>query len=157
MFFFFKKKKIAKGLDRTVLTGSCGPIPVLTVHGINKKSDFLCSKNPIFYPGSWFSRSNLPIRFDSENYAQESNLVHASTSHLKTHGINSTNLYIMLRNMLKYQRGNLSTLFSNFKVSSRPRLVHKFKYVFSIFKQHYMYFHTLFHSQICSKKLKTIV
>ena len=32
-FFFFL---MPKGLDRTVLTGSCGPTPVLGVHGINK-------------------------------------------------------------------------------------------------------------------------
>ena len=132
-------------MDRTVLTGSCRPTRVLVVHGINKKFGF--------HSSSWFSRFNLSIRSGSENYAQENNLVHASTFHLKTHGINNTNLYIMLRNMLKYQRGNLSTLFSNFKVNSRPCLVHKFKYVFSIFKQHYMYFHTFFHSQIFSKNL----
>ena len=44
MFFFFFFK-IAKGLDRTVLTGSSGPTPVLTVHGINKKSGSLGLKN----------------------------------------------------------------------------------------------------------------
>ena len=44
-FFFFFIKKIAKGLDRTVLTGSSGPTPVLTVHGINKKSGSLGLKN----------------------------------------------------------------------------------------------------------------
>ena len=52
MFFFFLKK-IAKGLDRTVLTGSSGPTPVLAVHGINKKSGFLNLKN-------WFS-SQFPV------------------------------------------------------------------------------------------------
>ena len=45
MFFKLKKKKFAKGLDRTVLTGSCGPTLVLTVHGINKKSSSLSLKN----------------------------------------------------------------------------------------------------------------
>ena len=59
--FFLEEKKIAKGLDRMVLTGSCGPTPVLAVHGINKKSDYLGLKNrfssrfPIFTvqpPGS---------------------------------------------------------------------------------------------------------
>ena len=49
--FFFLKKKIAKGLDRTVLTGSCGPTPVLAVHGINKKSGSLGLKNRF---SSWF-------------------------------------------------------------------------------------------------------
>ena len=39
------KKKIAKGLDRTVLTGSCSLTPVLAVHGINKKSGSLGLKN----------------------------------------------------------------------------------------------------------------
>ena len=52
---------IAKGLDRTVLTGSSGPTPVLAVHEINKKFGFLDLKNrfssqfPIFTvlpPGS---------------------------------------------------------------------------------------------------------
>ena len=43
--FFFLRKKIAKGLDRMVLTGSCGPTPVLGVHGINEKSGFLGLKN----------------------------------------------------------------------------------------------------------------
>ena len=39
---FKKKKKIAKGLDHTILaTGSCGPTPVLGIHGINK--------NPVLY------------------------------------------------------------------------------------------------------------
>ena len=45
MFFKLKKKNFAKGLDRTVLTGSCGPTPVLTVHEINKKSGSLGLKN----------------------------------------------------------------------------------------------------------------
>ena len=44
-FFFVFKKKFAKGLDRTVLTSSCGPTPVLTVHGITKKSGSLGLKN----------------------------------------------------------------------------------------------------------------
>ena len=47
-FFFFL---IAKGLDRTVLTGSCGPNPVLMVHRINKKSGSLGLKNRF---SSWF-------------------------------------------------------------------------------------------------------
>ena len=48
-FYKIKKKKIAKGLDRTVLaTGLCSPTPVLGVHGINKKSGSLYLKN-------WFS------------------------------------------------------------------------------------------------------
>ena len=48
-----KKKKIAKGLDHTVLTDLSGPTPVLGVHGINKKFDSLGLKN-------WFS-SQFPI------------------------------------------------------------------------------------------------
>ena len=40
-----KKKKIAKGLDHTVLTGSCGPTPIVVVHRINKKSGSLGLKN----------------------------------------------------------------------------------------------------------------
>ena len=47
-FFSKKKKKIAKGLDCTVLTGLCGPTPVLGVHGFNKKFGSLGLKN-------WFS------------------------------------------------------------------------------------------------------
>ena len=40
---------------------------------------------------------------------------------------------------------------------SRPCLVHNFKHMFSVFKQHYMYFHMLFHSHVFPKKLKTAV
>ena len=62
--FYFLKKKIAKGLDRTVLTGSNGPTPVLTVHGINKKSGSLGLKNRF---SSWFPvftvRPPGPVRF----------------------------------------------------------------------------------------------
>ena len=43
--FLNLKKKIAKGLDCMVLTGSSGPTPVLTVHGINKKSGSFGLKN----------------------------------------------------------------------------------------------------------------
>ena len=66
---FKKKKKIAKGLDRTVLTGLCGPTPVLGVHEINKKSGSLGLKKTGFHPGSWFSRPDLPVRSDSKNHA----------------------------------------------------------------------------------------
>ena len=59
--FFFKKKKIAKGLYHTVLTGSCGPTPVLTVHAINKKSSSLELKNR-------FSWSDLPVQSSSKNH-----------------------------------------------------------------------------------------
>ena len=59
-----KKKKFAKGLDSMVLTGSCGPTPVLTVHGINKKSGSLGLKNR-------FSRSDLLVRSGSENHDVE--------------------------------------------------------------------------------------
>ena len=51
-------------MDRTVLTGSSGPTPVLTVHGINKKSGSLGLKNrfssrfPIFTV-----RPPGPVRF----------------------------------------------------------------------------------------------
>ena len=68
---FLKKKKFAKGLDRMVLTGSCGPTSVLTVHGINKKSGSLGLKNrfpsrfPVFTvwpPGSvWFWKQCLRL------------------------------------------------------------------------------------------------
>ena len=61
-----KKKKIAKGLDRMVLIGSCGPTLVLGAHGINKKSGSLGLKND-FHSGSRFSRSNFPVRFGYEN------------------------------------------------------------------------------------------
>ena len=59
---------MAKGLDRMVLTGSCGPTQVLAVHGINKKSDSLGLKNR-FHPDSLFSRSDLPVRSGFENHA----------------------------------------------------------------------------------------
>ena len=59
-----KKKKIAKGLDRTVLTGSSGPIPVLTVHGINKKSGSLGLKNRFSSRFPVFTvRPPGPVRF----------------------------------------------------------------------------------------------
>ena len=35
-------------------------------------------------------------------------------------------------------------------------MVHKFKYIFSVFKQYYTYFHILFYLYIFSKKLKTV-
>ena len=67
--FYLKKKKKTKGLDRTVLaTGSCGPTPLLGVHGINKKSGSLGLKNRF---SSRFLRSDLPIRSDSENHASK--------------------------------------------------------------------------------------
>ena len=45
------KKKIAKGLDRTVLaTGSCGSTPVLGVHGIATYVRFFMLKKPVFIP-----------------------------------------------------------------------------------------------------------
>ena len=52
-------------MDRTVLTGSCGSTPVLTVHGINKKSGSLGLKNRFSFR---FSRSDLPVQSGSENY-----------------------------------------------------------------------------------------
>ena len=67
-FFKLKKKKIAKGLDRTVLTGSSSPTPVLRVHGTNKKSGSLGLKNRFL---SRFSRSDLPVRSSSENSDEE--------------------------------------------------------------------------------------
>ena len=50
---FKKKKKIAKGLNHTVLTDSSGLTPILEVHEINKKSSSLGLKN-------WFS-SQFPV------------------------------------------------------------------------------------------------
>ena len=62
--FYFFKKKIAKGLDRTVLTGSNGPTPVLTVHGINKKSGSLGLKNRFSSRFPVFTvRPPGPVRF----------------------------------------------------------------------------------------------
>ena len=58
------KKKIAKGLDRMVLTGSCGPTPILTVHGINKKSGSLGLKNRFSSRFPVFTvRPPDPVRF----------------------------------------------------------------------------------------------
>ena len=60
-FFFFL---IAKGLDRTVLTGSCGPTPILAVHGINKKSSSLVLKNRFSSRFPIFTVRPLgPVRF----------------------------------------------------------------------------------------------
>ena len=56
-FFFFL---IAKEWDRTVLTDSCGPTPILGVHRINKKFNSLDLKNR-------FSQSDLPVRSGFEN------------------------------------------------------------------------------------------
>ena len=53
-----------------VLIGFCGPTPVLTVHGINKKSGSLGLKNR-------FSWSDLPVQFGSENHAHKYNLLWA--------------------------------------------------------------------------------
>ena len=50
-----KKKKIAKGLDHMVLTGSCGPTPILVVHRINKKFGSLGLKNWFSFPFSVFT------------------------------------------------------------------------------------------------------
>ena len=64
MYIFFKKKKFAKGLDRTALTGSCGPTPVLIVHGINKKSGYLGLKNRFSFLFPVFTvRPPGPVRF----------------------------------------------------------------------------------------------
>ena len=49
-----------------VLTGSCGPTPVLEVHKINKKTGSLCLKTD-FHPGFRFSRSDLPVWFGFKN------------------------------------------------------------------------------------------
>ena len=63
-FFFFLKKKIAKGLDCTVLTGSNGPTLILTVHGINKKSGSLGLKNRFSSRFPVFTvRPPGPVRF----------------------------------------------------------------------------------------------
>ena len=39
----------------------------------------------------------------------------------------------------------------------RGCLVYQLKHMFSVFKQHYTHFHTLFHPYVYSKKLKTVV
>ena len=62
--FIYFLKKFAQGLDRTVLTGSCGPTPVLTVHGINKKSGSLGLKNRFSSQFPVFTvRPPGPVRF----------------------------------------------------------------------------------------------
>ena len=59
-----KKKKISKGLDSMVLIGFCGPTPVLTVHGINKKSGSLGLKNRFSSRFPVFTvRPPGPVRF----------------------------------------------------------------------------------------------
>ena len=42
---------------------------------------------------------------------------------------------------------------NNLSQSLRPHLVEHFKHIFSIFKQHYTYFHILFHSHIFKKNI----
>ena len=44
-----------------------------------------------------------------------------------------------------------------YKQILRPHLVREFKHMFSVFKQHYTYFYTLFHPHLFPKKLKTII
>ena len=41
--------------------------------------------------------------------------------------------------------------------SLRAYLVHNFKHMFLVFKQHYTHFHTLCHPHIFLKKLKIVV
>ena len=48
---------------------------------------------------------------------------------------------------LKNKKGNLE---------ARGCLVHYFKHIFSVFKQSYTHFHTLFHPHVFPKKLKTV-
>ena len=51
-------------MDRTVLTGSCGPTPVLTVHGINQKSGSLGLKNRFSFRFSVFTvQPPGPVQF----------------------------------------------------------------------------------------------
>ena len=48
----------------------------------------------------------------------------------------------------------LLSLFAFLFFSFWPCLVHYFKHMFSVFKQHYKYFNTLFHPHVFPKKLK---
>ena len=41
-------------------------------------------------------------------------------------------------------------------IETKVRLVREFKHVFSIFKQHYTYFHIFFHSHIFKKNINNI-
>ena len=67
--FIYLFLKIAKGLDRTVLTGSSGPTSVLAVHGINKKSRSLGLKNRFSSQFLVFMVRPLgPVRSGSKNY-----------------------------------------------------------------------------------------
>ena len=45
---------------------------------------------------------------------------------------------------------------NNLSQSLRPHLVKHFKHIFSIFKQHYTYFHIFFHSHIFKKNINNI-
>ena len=38
----------------------------------------------------------------------------------------------------------------------KSRLVQEFKHMFSVFKQHYKYFHTLFHPHVVPKNINNI-
>ena len=55
-----------------------------------------------------------------------------------SHGLNSSN------------ETNLPSHPHNPNPNLRPCLVHPLKHMFSVFKQHYMYFHTFFHSHVFS-------
>ena len=86
-YLFKKKKKFAKGLDRTVITGSCNPSPVLGVHGINKKSGSLGLKNrfssrfsvftvrppgPVWFWKPWCKlyrvKLNMPLAYTNDSF-----------------------------------------------------------------------------------------
>ena len=88
----------------------------------------------------------------------------------------SSPLYVFLFNLLELNSLKLSlfasashkaewpqfSFFSSFSVSTCPTrlrgcLIRCFEQQFSVFKQHYTYFHTLFHPHVFLKKLKTVV
>ena len=48
------------------------------------------------------------------------------------------------------EKGKRQTQTGTSKPKPRGRLVHNFKHMFSVFKQHYMHFHTLFHPHVFS-------
>ena len=66
----------------------------------------------------------------------------------KQHIINSFNWKIYNRST-KEKRSKKNPFSSH-----KPYLIHHFKYMFSVFKQHYTYFYILFHLHVFSKKTK---
>ena len=68
------------------------------------------------------------------------------------------NLKNFIYEFIMGEKGKRQTQTGTSKPKTRDRLVHKFKHMFSVFKQHCTYFHTLLHPHVLKKKkLKSVV